>query len=191
MRVEEAWFPAYPRANKKETRQQQANNTVARDHLERGAVTVDMRDIFRKQLEFSGTSLLKATEDLTDEEAAHRPHDLAPIVWQVGHIAYYDAVLLSKVHGGEPDVPAEYAQLFKQGSSGEGDFPPLSEVRATFQRVHEEILKLAELELDRELEGGPLSSTLAGALMFNNMHRGWHNGKIMTLRALLGKPVMF
>lgn len=100
-------------------------------------------------------------------------------------------MLVNRVRGGEPDVPAEYAELFRGGSSGKGDFPPLAEVRAAFQRVQQEVLKLTELPYELGMKYGSSNSSLAEGLMFIHMHRGWHNGKIMTLRALVGKPIMY
>lgn len=152
---------------------------------------MDMRELFRTQLQSSGRTLLNVTKDVTEEEAAERPHGLAPIVWQVGHVTYYDAVLVSSVRGGEPDVPKEYAELFQQGTSGEGNFPSLADVRATAERVQTSVLELVELDPLQALDGEPLYSNVGGALMFTHSHRAWHTGKIMTLRALLGKPIMF
>lgn len=152
---------------------------------------MEMRELFRQQLQSSGKITLTVTKDVTEEEAVERPHGLAPIVWQVGHVTYYDAVLISQVLGGEPDVPAEYAELFKQGSSGEGDFPAFADVRAVAERVQAKMLELADVDPLQELDGGSLYSNVGGALMFTLQHRGWHTGKIMTLRALIGKPVMF
>lgn len=152
---------------------------------------MDMRELFRTQLESSGRTMLSVTKDVTEEEAVRRPHGLAPIVWQVGHVTYYDALLISDVLGGEPDVPEEYAELFKQGSSGEGDFPPLADVRAVAESVQAKFLDLVDVDPFQELDGAPLYSNVGGALMFTHTHRGWHTGKIMTLRALIGKPIMF
>jgi len=152
---------------------------------------MDFREVYRNQLTFSANSLLETTQDLTEEEGARRPHGLAPVVWQLGHITYYDARLVSQARGTELMVPASYGQLFAAGTSGEGPFPPLAEVRETFRRVNEEVLKLLELPCELEVPSGPGKSSLAQAVMFTIYHRGWHNGKIMTLRALLGKPIMF
>lgn len=152
---------------------------------------MNTQELFRTQLHSSGRLILEVTKDLTEEEAAARPQELTPIVWQVGHLTYYDAFLVSRVRGGTPDVPEEYAELFKQGSSGDGSFPPLADVRAVAERVHANVLELVEVDAFQPLDGGSLYSNLGGALMFTQMHRGWHVGKIMTLRALLGKSVMF
>lgn len=152
---------------------------------------MDMRETLRRQLDSSGRTLLGVTGDVTEEEAAARPHGLAPIVWQIGHVTYYDAQLVSQVLGGEPGAPEEYARWFKQGSSGEGDFPSLADVRAVARRVQSRVLELADMDLSQPLDGGGAYSNIGGALMFTLLHRGWHTGKIMTLRALVGKPVMF
>lgn len=151
---------------------------------------MDTRELFHTQLQSSGRTMLGVTKDLTDEEGARRPQGLAPVVWQVGHIAYYDAHLISEIEGGTPDVPEEYAELFQQGSSGDATFPPLSEVRAVAEQVQAKLLAL-DVDPFQPLDGGSLYSNVGGAFMFTQLHRGWHIGKIMTLRALLGKPVIF
>lgn len=152
---------------------------------------MDFREVYRKQLTFSADSFLNTTADLTEEEAARRPHGLAPVVWQLGHIIFYEADLVSRVRGTDLIVPASYKDLFQSGTSGEGPLPTLAEVRETFRRVNEEMVNLLELPCELEVQTGPNKSTLAQSIMFAIYHRGWHNGKIMTLRALLGKPVMF
>ncbi len=150
-----------------------------------------MREELKKQLEYTAAWLGQALADLSEEDGAARPQGLAPIVWQVGHVAYYDAWLVREVAGGELLVPAEYGQLFRQGSTGEGPLPALAEVRAEFQRAHQGLVHLAETaDLNQPADGGIEYSTVGGALSFMNMHRGYHIGKVFTLRALLGKPLL-
>ncbi len=88
-------------------------------------------------------------------------------------------------------MPEEYAEWFKQGSSGEGDFPPLADVRAVAERVQPRCWNWRTWTCRSRWTAARLYSELGGALMFTLVHRGWHTGKIMTLRALVGKPVMF
>lgn len=152
---------------------------------------MDLRETLREQLGKTGRMLLGVTGDVTEEEGAARPQGLAPIVWQVGHVTYYDALLVQEVLGGPLEVPEQYGAWFKQGSSGQGDFPPLADVRAAAERVHARVLELVDRDLAQPLDGGPAYSDLGGALMFTLVHRSWHTGKIMTLRALVGKPIMF
>ena len=149
-----------------------------------------MREALKNQLTFTAESVEQALADLSTEEAAARPHGLTPIVWQVGHMAYYDALLVQEVVGGALLVPETYKELFRQGSTGDGPLPPLYEVRAAFERAHQGLLRLAEGDLDQPVDGGNEYNTVGSALAFMNIHRGYHIGKIFTLRALLGKPVL-
>lgn len=131
------------------------------------------------------------SKGISEEEAVARPQDLAPILWQIGHIAYYEALLAAEVEGGEADVPENYGDLFKQGSEGAGEFPPLAEVVEQLKRSQAATLRLLDGDLDAPLAGEPLYTTLGGALLFTHYHRGYHLGKIMTLRGLLGKEPLF
>ena len=149
---------------------------------------MDVRALVKQALAGGMGLMERALADLSEEEAAQRPHGLAPIVWQVGHLAASEARLIKNLSGVDVSLPANYGELFARGSSGEGPFPPLSEVRAAFARGQEELLKIAEGDLSRAVDGGPLYSNVAGALFFADRHRWYHLGKIMTLRGLLGKP---
>lgn len=153
---------------------------------------MDTRELIRSQLQTSAAGMQSViTKDLTAEEAAAQPHGLAPIVWQAGHIAYYEALLVAQVEENAPDVPDNYEALFAQGSTAKGEFPPFEEVVATLQRSQSALLRLVERDLSTSLAGEPLYTSLAGALLFTHYHRGYHMGKIMTLRGLLGKDILF
>src|SRR5690606_27270361 len=65
---------------------------------------MDLRETLREQLGKTGRMLLGVTGDVTEEEGAARPQGLAPIVWQVGHVTYYDALLVQEVLGGPLEV---------------------------------------------------------------------------------------
>ncbi|OUN01717.1 MAG: hypothetical protein BAA04_12740 [Firmicutes bacterium ZCTH02-B6] len=150
-----------------------------------------MRDEIKNQLHFTAQWLRQSLRDVSEEDATARPQGLVPIVWHVGHMAYYDAWLVQDVAGGELLVPAGYRELFRQGSTGDGPLPPLQEVYDAFCRANEGMIRLAETaDLDKAADGGNEYGTVGGALTFMNLHRGYHIGKISTLRALLGKPML-
>ena len=149
---------------------------------------MELRELVKGAL-LAGTGMLDRTlADLSEEEAARRPQGLTPIVWQVGHLAFHEARLAKQLTGAEIALPETYKDLFEYGSSGEGPFPPLAEVREYFAKGQQELLKAADGDLSRAVDGGRLYSTVAGALMFADRHRWYHIGKIMTLRGLLQKP---
>ena len=130
----------------------------------------------------------RALDDVTEEEATQRPQGLAPIVWQVGHLVISEAGLIKNISGVDMALPENYSHLFASGTSGEGSFPPLAEVRDAFARSQQELLRIAQGDLGRAVDGGRFYSNVAGALLFADRHRWYHIGKIMTLRSLLGKP---
>jgi uncharacterized damage-inducible protein DinB len=85
---------------------------------------VEPKDLLRYALEATRDRVIRCLEDLSEEEARRVVQGLSPVVWQVGHLAQADGVLLS----------------------------------------------------------------VGEMLAFSAYHRGYHIGKMATLRALLGKP---
>ncbi|MHB8730923.1 MAG: DinB family protein [bacterium] len=114
---------------------------------------------------------------------------LTPIVWQLGHVALVDGNYVRRA-GGESPVPARYAELFKQGSGGEQDYPPLSEVWTVFDATHKALVDRASGADYQAPIDAPSYKTVGEMLMYSGFHRGYHLGKIMSLRGLLGKVVV-
>jgi hypothetical protein len=114
---------------------------------------------------------------------------LTPIVWQVGHLAMVDGNYVRRT-GGESPVPARFAELFKQGSGGEQDYPPLAEVWNVFDATHRALVDGAGGADYQKPVDAPSYKTIGEMLMYASYHRGYHIGKIMTLRSLLGKAVV-
>lgn len=153
---------------------------------------MDIRELIGEQLRMSSGGMQSVVKgDISAEDAIARPNDLTPIVWQVGHIAYYEALLVSAITGDDPDVPENYESVFKTGSAGDTDFPPFEEVIATLERSQAAVFDLLDGDLSAPLAGEPLYTSVGGALLFTHYHRGYHLGKIMTLRGLLGKDIIF
>lgn len=150
---------------------------------------MDWQTSLKTQWQLSTDRFLKAIEDVTPEEAAARPQDLTPITWQVGHTAYYDNILLRRA-GLTAEMPAAYEELFPIGTDGRGALPSLDEVREFFRESSRRIAALLDdpEALARPTEGTANYSTLGEGVMYIIGHRGYHRGKIMTLRGLLGKP---
>ena len=133
--------------------------------------------------------------EISDDEA-HRVLDdsLAPMTWQVGHLAWADLYLL-KAAGASPSVtlPDSFVELFKTGTGGRAAYPPLETVQRAFDDAHGAVMKAAaDLDPDspRESSHG-LWKTSGGVLLFLNNHRWYHVGKMTSLRAMLGKPRVF
>ena len=150
---------------------------------------MDWHGLLKTQWQLSTQRVLQAVEDVSPEEATARPQDLAPIAWQLGHVSYYDAMLLKRA-GLPVDIPPEHEQLFPIGTDGRGQLPPLDELREVFRQRSERVAALLDdpAALARPTQGTPNYSTLAEGIVYVIGHRGYHLGKIMTLRALLGKP---
>lgn len=131
--------------------------------------------------------LLSALADLSEEEMLQRPMGLAPVLWHVGHAALYNARLVRQA--GEPiTIPEEYERIFARGSSGDGSLPPPARVLDFFREANQALLRLAAGDLDRPAASPSRTyQTVGGGLLRMLYHAGYHLGKIMTLRALLGK----
>jgi uncharacterized damage-inducible protein DinB len=135
--------------------------------------------------------LQRSIADLSDDDALRIPiAGLAPIVWQAGHIAVVDATFAHRVDG-QTQAPDGYVDLFKAGTGGSASYPPLAEVKNALehaQRSWETIVRTVDpttpVDSDRYRNVGEL-------LVFIAYHRGYHVGKINTLRALLQKPRLF
>ncbi len=143
--------------------------------------------ILARMLRRSADSLLAALDDMSDDELRARPHGLTPALWQVGHLVL-DA-RIARGAGAAIEVPEEWSALFEWGTSGEGVLPSRDEVIRLFREVNDRMLELCAGDLARTVEYAPgRSDTLGNLLAFHLYHRGHHHGKLMTLRALLGKP---
>lgn len=149
------------------------------------------RDMVTQQLDLYHARLERALEGVTEEEARRVVAGcLAPIVWQVGHLAVVDAMWVQR-GGGSYAVQPRYSDLFKPGTGGEAEYPPLGEVWNVFSESHHALRKMAdESDFARPLEhpAGAYTS-VGGMLVYACYHRGYHVGKTGTLRALLGKPL--
>ncbi len=135
--------------------------------------------------------ITRCLSDLSEEEAAANVHGLTPIVWQAGHVLLTEALLLRRA-GRQADLPASYDTLFAMGSGGEADYPPLDEIRPLLAAMNELLCDLAATApLDQPLEGSKVYGSVGEALTFMVHHRGYHVGKITTLRRLLEKDRLF
>ncbi len=147
--------------------------------------------VIAEQLGRSHARLGRALEGITEEQACRRPTaQLAPIVWQVGHLAFVEAIFARR-GGSSCDLPTRYSDLFKPGTGDHAEYPPLAEAWAAFSEVHRAMLKLATETDPAKPVAFPTNafSSCGGMLIFACQHRNYHIGKIATLRALLGKPL--
>ncbi len=152
---------------------------------------IDPRGLLAEMLDGTLRRIHRALTDITEEDARARPQGLTSIVWQVGHIALVDARALLR-SGVAVEVPPAFEPLFTTGSGGDADYPPLASVLPVLDGVNDRLRQLAQAgDLTRTVEGTHSYATTGEALLFLVYHRGYHIGKITTLRALLGKPRVF
>jgi len=153
-------------------------------------MSVDSRDVIRFGLTASFTRVLRCVEDVSEAEAGQLPNNLSPMIWQLGHLALSDGGFF-RLAGGTSPAPDSFKGFFRTGSGGAADYPPLSDVKPVFEAAQRELERLAQsADLAQRVESRSFA-TIGEMLVFAAYHRGYHIGKMTTLRALLGKPRLF
>lgn len=146
------------------------------------------------QLQRTHERVQQCLADLSADEARQSPLPrLSPVVWQVGHVTFYDALYAERAGIGHavPAIPREYEHLFTAGTGGQAEYPPIDQVWEIFDRTHAALRAIAERgDLAKPIEG-QLYKDVGSMLIFACVHRNYHIGKMATLRALLDKPVLF
>lgn len=140
--------------------------------------------------------------DATKESDWFTMPGVTHIGWQVGHLAMAQyRLVFERVRGIRPEdthlISDDFLKLFLRDSvpGREAIYPSAAEIRAVFDRVHEQVLaylpRLDESELDRPvLTPHSLVKTRIEALMWCGQHEFVHAGQIALLRRLLGyQPV--
>lgn len=155
---------------------------------------MDVRAAIQFQLRRTHERVQECIADLAPDEARRSPLPrLAPVVWQVGHVTFYDALYPERagVAHAVPAIPKEYEQLFKAGTGGQAAYPPIDQVWKVFDRTNTALQAIAQsADLAKPVEG-QLYTDVGSMLIFACVHRNYHIGKMATLRALLDKPVLF
>lgn len=135
--------------------------------------------------------LRQSIGDLSEADARHvLAGKLTPAVWQIGHLAYVDGNYVRR-SGGQSPAPAHYENLFKPGTGGAQDYPTLAEVWKVFDAVNRALVDRAAAADYQTPVDAPAYTCVGEMLVYCGYHRGYHIGKLTTLRALLGKPVLF
>jgi uncharacterized damage-inducible protein DinB len=115
---------------------------------------------------------------------------LTPIIWQVGHLAASDFGFAGRADG-VSKAPAGYDAMFGRGTGGDQRYPPLVEVKDAMARAEQALEAAARsVDLNKALDA-PNYKTVGEMLTFVAYHRGYHVGKMTTLRALLHKARLF
>jgi hypothetical protein len=132
------------------------------------------------------------------------PGGVSHVGWQVGHLAFAEYRLaLWRIRGRQPQDDAlfsqEFVRRFGPNSVPDADpanHPAPAEIRATLDRVHEEVLRelpgLDEAELDQPVpHPHPFAKTKHLALLWCAHHEMLHAGQIGLLRRQLGHAPMW
>jgi hypothetical protein len=127
------------------------------------------------------------------------PGGVSHIAWQVGHLAFAQyRMALWRIRGTQPQddslISEEFVRLFGANSVPDADptkYPSQAEIKAVFDRVHEQALRelqgLDDSELDKTvLKPHPLVKTKLWALLWCAQHEAVHAGQIGLLRRQLG-----
>lgn len=127
------------------------------------------------------------------------PAGVSHVGWQVGHLTMGQYVLcLERIRGGRAEdenlISKDFRARFGRGSVPQSDpakYPSPEEIRAVFDRMHEQVLKELPHLSDQELDEPPLAphpqfTTKHGALTWAARHEMLHAGQIGLLRRQLG-----
>jgi hypothetical protein len=122
------------------------------------------------------------------------------VAWQVGHLAMAEYGLCLFRQRGRQEIDLElmtsgFRKQFSRGSVPAADaeqYPPLAEIRATFDRVHAQFVKEAATFTEQQLAEPvempyAVHATKLGCLLFCSHHEMLHAGQLGLLRRLLGK----
>jgi hypothetical protein len=127
------------------------------------------------------------------------PGVVSYIGWQVGHLAMAEYLMaLDLIRGPQSQdanlISEDFLRLFRQQSVPDpdpGKYPAPGEIRAVFDRVHQqtmlELPNLAASELDQpSLKTDSLAKTKLWSLLWCAQHEAIHAGQIGLLRRQLG-----
>lgn len=151
---------------------------------------MDIRPNLVQQFTLSYDRAKRCVADLSDEEARRAPGTLTPVIWQLGHIVVTDSNFVRRA-GRTFEVPPRFVDLFKPGTGGAADYPPLGDVAAAFDGTQQALLRtVQEADYDTPIDA-PNYKNVEQMLIYVGAHRHYHIGKMATLRSLLGKPRLF
>jgi hypothetical protein len=151
---------------------------------------MDMRELASYGLTATFTRINRCLEDVSEDDARKLPSGLTPLVWQAGHIALSDLTFAARADA-MLKAPTGYETLFGRGTGGEAAYPPLAEVKDALKRSQQALETVAKTIDPNTAVDSPNFHNVGEMLLFTAYHRGYHVGKMTTLRALLHKPRLF
>jgi hypothetical protein len=154
-----------------------------------------------QQIEFARSYMLGNLAEIDEANWFTMPPGCPThVAWQVGHLAMAEyGLCLFRQRGRQPIdlelMSSTFRKLFSRGSVPEADaakYPSPTEIRATLDRVHAQVVKEAAtftLEQLQEPIEPPFAveATRLGCLLFCSHHEMLHAGQLGLLRRLFGK----
>lgn len=132
------------------------------------------------------------------------PGGVTHIAWQVGHLAMAEyRMSLDRIRGTLAQdaelISEEFLRLFRRESvpnPDPGTYPDPAQIRAVYDRVHEQALRELQHLDDSELDmpvvvAHPRVKTKLWALVWCAQHEAVHTGQIALLRRQLGHPPLW
>lgn len=160
---------------------------------------MDTREALITNLKTSAMVCGAYLEDLTDEEAMHRPHpECNHINWQIGHLIASEHGMASAL-GELPDLPEGFADKYSKetaSSDSAADFVPKTELMKIAATQHEAVVKLIGGMSDEDFDKpGPESMqsyapTLGALANMLGAHWMMHAGQWVILRRQLGRDIV-
>jgi hypothetical protein len=132
------------------TRMNSDRKLAALDSGEEGVIYVSRLQLAVEQILFARNYTIRLLDQTPVTEWFRQPPDgVSHIAWQVGHLAFAEYTLaLEPIRGVQPKdvdlIPQKYLSLFGADSVPDPDpenYPNQAELRAVFDRVHEQVLK--------------------------------------------------
>lgn len=144
-------------------------------------------ELLKLQYEKSAQRIRKSVEGLDPGDLMKRPQGLTPVLWQVGHLAASDASLLRRA-GAAIELPSWVQDKYAKDTTGEGLSQSMDEVWAEFSKVQSAVLRLADSDLQKPIDHpAKIYQNVGEGLLYMLIHRGYHHGKITSLKTLIAK----
>jgi len=165
---------------------------------------VNRLQLATEQIVFARNYTIRLLDQTPEAEWFRQPPGgVTHIAWQVGHLALAEYRLaVERIRGPQPQdahlISENFLRLFGPESPDPdpAKYPSLTEIRAVFDRVHEQAIRelrgLDESELDQPvLKPHPVAKTKLWSLLWCAQHEAVHAGQIGLLRRLLGYPPLW
>lgn len=159
--------------------------------------TMTPNSAFKVQFDLHTRLFNNVTEDVTDEEANGRSHELTNhIKWVAGHLLHSRLNSITRVTGGEPD--ASYGAQFDRGATLDpnASYPSMEEIKAKWNAVapiiSERLNNIPEevLASKSPAQAPVADDTIRGLISFLMSHEAYHVGQLSLLRKMAGKEAM-